>query len=234
MILGGIAICIIVSVVPFFIRSDKDDLFSTISLSLTAICAIGTILTLVFAIIIFDRFSLKGKFLDSQTNKVFDLIDELKGKSCAIYYGNGKGIIYVRFTGQELKNLNGFEPFESCRKNQILMNYEDLDKSTDKLLEISRSYWLPEEIKSKMEFLNIGALLDPVDYLMTNNYTRLRLGEFSKDADNWEWCPIMPELTIEQFVINIDNLIIAIEEWLSKHSDIKLNLNLIERERYES
>ncbi|MEX2484717.1 MAG: hypothetical protein WED10_09160 [Brumimicrobium sp.] len=229
-IIWSAGVCIIAFISPFFFSSKSDSILNLLSVAFTAVCAVAAILTLIFAVIIYDRVSLKGKFLENQTNKVFELVDELKGNRISIHSGNV--IIFVRFTGTALKGLSGLKSFEYCRENKLLLNYDDYNSSTKKIFEVSRSYWLPEEIKSKVDFLNIYGFNESVNYKAFRGYSRVQIGQNKEIMHDYRWHTTIPEISVEEFITNIDKLVRSIEAWLKENSDIKLDLKLSEPEKY--
>ncbi|HKC69521.1 MAG TPA: hypothetical protein VKG26_14895, partial [Bacteroidia bacterium] len=154
LIILSISLCILSFIVPFFLKSSQDTYLSVISVSLTAMGTVATIITLIIAIYLYDRFGLESKFIEKQTEKVLELTDLLKGKTILV---KTTGFTYfIRPSRQQLKSFNNdIIWYQEDRKKQILISPEDYDKALVEIIAIQRSYWLPEEIKIKMEFLQI-------------------------------------------------------------------------------
>ncbi|HQK40262.1 MAG TPA: hypothetical protein PLO52_09135 [Flavobacterium alvei] len=224
----SVLLCVIAFILPFFFKKSNDSLLSTISVSFTAIGATATLITLFIAIFLYERFGLESRFINNQTDKVLELVDQLKGKSIRCETNNGT---YLLGTNRDkLKFVKEFPKFNEIDKEKIvLITLEDYKNSWDKVLEISRSYWLPQKIKEKISFLNL-IMVTNVENPLNNEYVRLK---FDTENEN-EWVEILPKLTLLEFINNLDNLSKSIEKWLKQHSDITIDFKLEEPEKYPS
>ena len=214
-------ICLIGFVFPFIIKANNDTIISVLSLSFTAVAAIATVATFIIAVLLYDRFGLERKFIENQTEKVFELADLLKGK--VITARIDKYNYLIRPSRTQLNEFNSLPFYPQYCKKRIAISMEDYYLSLGEILVIKRSYWLPSEIKEKMKFLEIALI-----YPSTEDCVKL---EFKK-GESREWNFTIPEMTFESFIMNLHDLVKAIEDWLEKHSAIPIDLKLEEPNKF--
>ena len=70
-------ICFVGFIIPFFTRNGDEEFNTTISTSFSVVSAIISIITLIVAIILFDRFGVNSKFKEKQVDLVLTLVNEL-------------------------------------------------------------------------------------------------------------------------------------------------------------
>ena len=219
-------LCLAGFFIPFIFRTCSDTLISVLSESFTVVGTIATLATFVIAILLYDRFGLEGKFVAKRTDKVLELIDLLKGKVITV---KGKGFEYfVRPSRSQLIDFNRMSFYKNDCKKAILMRMDDYNRGTNDLLALRRSYWLPSEIKEKMKFLAIAGLVKLEDFT-DEKFIKLNFGFDS----NEEWRSTLPEMTFENFNVNLHDLIKEIEDWLKKYSSISLDLKLEEPNQHQ-
>ncbi|PIF34388.1 hypothetical protein CLU81_5028 [Flavobacterium sp. 9] len=224
----SVILCVIVFLIPFFLKDDSDTLLTTISVSFTAMGATATLITLFIAIFLYERFGLESRFVNNQTDKVLELVDELKGKMFRGVTNNGT---YLFGTNRDkLKFIKEFSEFKEDDKEKIvLISLEDYNDCWDKILEISRSYWLPKIIKEKISFLNL-IMVNETENPLNDEYVRLKFG---KEVAG-EWLITLPKFTFLEFIDHLDSLSSSIEEWLKQHSDLTIDFKLEEPEKQSS
>ena len=126
--------------------------------------------------------------------------------------------------------MNG--PFYQLDKNKIvLINFEDFSKTWDKVLEIKRSYWLPNKIKKKIKFLEF-IMFDDVENPFDEKYIRIHNDIKKTEVNEVKWLITYPTITFDEYNKQFYELIKSIEKWLKQHSDIKIDLNMNEPEKY--
>ncbi|MDY8135581.1 hypothetical protein [Aquimarina sp. 2201CG5-10] len=227
-----ISLTIILSVLaillPIFTRSEDETFNSIMGSSLTALGAVFALIALYIAIILYQKFGLESRFVERQADKILELVDLLKGE---VYYIKTDGFVYfMRFEVDDLTKLRKEKPYGSMKSKKILIRYNNYDKATREIINLSNSYWLPTEIKEKLMFLKIPMIQKSIKNPSYEQYTRMYFGE-EKNKKTWD-LPF-PELTVDEFMIAKNELTKSIENWLSKHCDIKLELNLDEPNQYE-
>lgn len=225
LILFSILTCGLAFIIPFFLKNCQDTYLSVISVSFTALGAVATSWTLVIAVYLYDRFGLEAKFIEKQTDKVLELANLLKGKTIIVRASGHKYLI--RPSREQLQTFNSLKNYQNDKTRKILISQDDYEKSLGDIIAIMRSYWLPEEIKTKMEFLNIP-IIDNVETSSYDNYACL---DFQAVTDK-KWVIPLPEMTFENFNNGLHDLVMTIENWIVKHSVIKLNLKLEEPNQF--
>lgn len=107
------------------------------------------------------------------------------------------------------------------KSKTIIIQSSDFENFVKPILKIKNNYWLPNEIKEKMIFLeyygyNIkGKIEDPKKEI----YARL----YFKFNDQENYVMPFPESTVEEFIINKNLLLLTIEKWLHKHTVVKID-----------
>jgi hypothetical protein len=225
---SSIILCLIAFIIPFFLRECNDSLLTVISVSFSAVGTVATLIALLIAIFLYERFGLESRFINNQTDKVLELVDLLKGKYIMCETNNGK---YLLGTNRgKIKTIKEFPKFNDFDKNKlILISDEDYKKAWSKILVVKRNYWLPQKIKKKLSFLELIALTN-VENAQDEKYVRL---DFGIETDK-TWSGTIPEMTFEEFITQLDNLVKSIEKWLKQHSDIIIDFKLEEPEKYPS
>lgn len=187
------------------------DLFATLSLAFTIISAIATLATLIIAILLYDKFGLGQKLIVKQTDKVFELVDLLKGKVITV---KTKGFSYfIRPSIHQLKLLKSMSHFKNDAQKEILISDEDYTIGLKDIMSIKRSYWLPKEIQEKMNFLEV-AMIVTVNNNEINKFALLDMGTGIKGKSGL----FIPKVTFETFNNQLEDLISEIESWMKKHS----------------
>ena len=203
--------------IPLLLKPNAESWSSTFSLSFTIVGALGTIATLIIAILLYDRFGSSAKFKEKQADAVIELASVLKRKE------------FKAITNKMTYNLPAFLPtlkgVQSIANNNgdgkkaLLIPELFFESHLNQLYFDQHNYWLPEEIKDKIKFLDILATFESDDYL-SNQYARLSL----KDSEDAVWGKTVPQLTLEMFIINYITLLSEIESWLRKYSPVLVNL----------
>jgi len=216
--------------IPFAFRTEKDSILDIFSVSLAAIGTVATVITLFIAIYLYQRFGLESRFIGAQTDKVLEIVDILKGQ---YFMGNTNKYSYFLGTSREKIAMTMTGPFYQSDKNKIvLINHEDFSKIWDKVLEIKRSYWLPNKIKKKIKFLEFN-MFQNVEEPYDEKYIRIYSDIKKKDVKEVEWLITFPTITFDEYNKQFYELIKSIEKWLKQHSDIKIDLNMNETEKYK-
>ena len=223
---------IIAYFIPFAFKSKDESTLDVLSVSLSAIGTVATVITLFIAINLYQKFGLESRFIGTQTDKILEIVDLFKGKS---FMANTNSFTYICGTNKEkIKMLKTGSNYQLDKNRIVLINDKDFTNTWDKLLEIKRSYWLPAKIKKKIEFLDF-IMFDNVADAFDEKYIRIYNDSINKtEIKDIEWLITNPTITFEEYNISINALIKSIEKWLRQHSDIKIDLNLIEPEKYNN
>lgn len=237
-------ICLISFVFPFFLRDKNTTLFDTISLAFTSLSAVATLATLLIAILLYQQFSIDSILVERQTNKVLELIDLLKGQ--IVHIGVEKYEYLSRFDVDDDSLFESHYYLEMAGMT-LITRPKDFETLFGKMVDLSYSYWMPNEIKEKMEFLKITGYFMEVKPEEIKHYAKLKIS--SKENEDDEWLIITPNLKlfrtdadqiikIEEAVLLVNDyitskniLIKAIIKWLEEKSNIKLDFKLYEQDQ---
>jgi hypothetical protein len=228
LIISGIAIAISIAF-PFFIASENDSFLTVFSVSLSMIGIAMTLIAMYIAIVLYQKFGLESKFIERRTDKVLELVDLLKGKTYTI--STKKFKYFLRFRVEDYKKLRE-ESFYKYMKNMIvLMDKDDYVIGTKKNLNLRNSYWLPSEIKDKLDFFRLIGTSDIEIKEKDEKYARLSFN--SEMEESKKWVVTFPQFTVDDYIKRKNELSIEIIKWLSNHCDIKLDLKLDEPNQVE-
>lgn len=221
MVFISIFCCLLAFFIPFIFSNCNDSLISVLSTSFTALGAIATLFTLFIALMLYQKFGIESRFIERQTDKTLELVDIIKGK--VIYIGTNRYKHFLRFSIDD-KKLKKNEFYNYMKSKTIIIMSDDYQNFVKPLLEIRKSYWLPNVIKEKMKFLEYYGfeceIENPKDELYARMYFNAEKGE--------KYVLPFPKMTVEEYINKKNELSKSIEKWLSKHSDIKIDLKLEE------
>ncbi|WP_439185914.1 hypothetical protein [Carboxylicivirga taeanensis] len=222
LIATSIFFCLIAFLYPFVLFSCKESWSTILSLSFTSLSAIATVLTLIVAIILYQRFSIDSKFIERQADKTLELVEYLNEQCVHISEIGNKSTILSRFIIMDYKNVFSLENFKTLESKNIAIKVKDYEEFIKPIMEFRKSHWLPAEIKTKLNFLDFKATSEISNNRKLSEYASLyfnksKLGEYEI---------VIPYITITEYLIAKDRLIMTIKNWLSKHCDVKLDLEL--------
>lgn len=222
---------------PFFLIPNEK-LGTILSLSFTATGAIATIFTLIVAMILYQKFTIDSLVVERQTNKVLELVDILKGYTVSIH--TGKVVIFSRFIIDEQSYFKT-RFINEALGDALITRKEDFDNFVNKILNVGNSYWMPNEIREKLEFLRITGFY-PVEKKDLKNFSRLSFSQTVNDDD--EWLKIIAslktvhttlenpikledaELLLNDYITSKNLLVAEIENWIATKSSIKIKLDM--------
>jgi hypothetical protein len=218
----SILLCLNAFFIPFLFAESSDKYIDILSISFSAMGSVATLITLIIALFLFQKFGLESKFVERKTDKVLELVDLLKGK--VITVKTEKFNYFLRTNKTDLEQFKKEKFYDSVFPKIMLLRWEDYSKSMDEIVEIRKSYWLPTEIKDKLEFI-VFPMSVKIDDSMDSKFGRFHYGYETEE----QWSKPHPETTVEEYTIKQNELVDEIEKWLLKHSDINIELNLDEK-----
>lgn len=214
-------------VLPFFLKNCEESWLTVYSSVLSAIGTVATFITLIIAFYLYEKFGLESKFIENQTDTVFELINLLKGKN--IFAHSVYGTYFLYPSCEKIKDLPEFKLYEEDKKKNILISMEDYKKAWEKIFEIKRNYWLPKEIQEKFKFIEFSLSFEVEDSNDKKKYIRISFGENQDE----KWTQPLPEMTFEKFNSGMFELVKSIEDWLKSHSDFEIDFKMEEPLRYK-
>lgn len=209
-------------IVPLFICPKCDCIQAKLGVSFTAMGAVAGVITLYIAISLYQKFGLESQFMERQVDQVLELVDMLKGKVINVKGENYTYLMRFNSLDNELKKEDFYL---SLRNKVMLFDPNDYYEFTKPLFEIKKSYWLPNEIKEKLNTILIpgfGKL--NIDTHDTSIFVKTDFGNNPKDI-NYISCN---EMTLATFVKAKEDLIETIYNWLKKNCGIILDLKMEE------
>lgn len=218
-------------------KDDKTSVLTVLSISFTALSATATVSTLIIAVLLYQKLNIDSILVERQTNKVLELVDFLKGR--VIYIGFKEYEYFSRFNIDD-KSLFSSKHYLEMAGLALITRKDDLDKFFGKLVDMSYSYWMPQEIKAKMGFFNITGYFKNIPQGEIKNYAKLKFD--GAESKNDEWLLITPNLAefrtdpnqlikleeaeflVNDYITSKNNLIEAIVKWLGENSNIKIDI----------
>ena len=193
-----------------------------LSLSLSAVAAVSSIITVIVALSIYDRFGLNSKFIERKVDKVLELVNLLKGQVYS--FNSPNGTYLIRPSINQIDRLTEVPNYDEYKKLKIAFNANDYVEMNKEILLISRSYWFPSEIRNNLNFLELKVTnhLDPEKV-----YIKL---ESTNPADSISAINDITDL--EMFVADLRKLVFSISEWLKNNSGLDIDFKLEEPEHY--
>ncbi len=220
--------CISISSVPFLLSLELE---TTITLSLGIISSIGSVGTLIFAFLLYDRFGITSIVYEKKVAIVFELLEHLKGfgYSVSFYLKDIDGFSSIGNTfSKSMKHDESniaLANFDRMLKATVVVDLDDVKSSFSEFRRIYSNIWLPLKIKEELKILTLNSGYtykqqnrDLAKLTFSNNVQFKKVGEGHR---------LKGELTYLEFIEDIEHLFKTIEKWIKKHTSegIELNLN---------
>ncbi len=212
LVIAIIIFSLLVFLLPFFLSKETNE---NIVSGINIISGFATLLTLVIALLLYNKFGIEKSLLDKQTNKVFELLESLN-----------KSFIFIEGSRIMMK----FKPtrpyykiFESHYDKKLLFSPTYME-GLENVWKYSNDIFLPKSIAKRLNKLQIYMLakkeenLDD-DQLRVYVPTKSDVKEYFGMANN-------KETVFIDFVTNWNELVDEIKSWISKNSSMKSELNL--------
>lgn len=207
-----IIIAVILFSIPFFFeKTTNDNIVSGINL----IAGFSSLLTLIIALLLFNKFGIETSLLEKQTKQVFELLENINKSNILI---EGKS---------EFMRFNPAKPYlkfyEDYYNRKLLFSTKYIE-GLETIWKFSDNVFLPKEIATKLRGLQI--------YMISNlkeevNADELRVSApFKSDEDEKFGRGNDKEILMFDFVNNWNELIDEIKNWISTNSSMKSELNL--------
>jgi esterase/lipase len=213
-------------ILPFSLQADMKE---AINISGYLISTIASTVTIIIALVLFDRFGVSKKTLDKNIETVFNLLEVIKSKTIYAEYESDSGIQYFAAISIH-DNLEEFKKNKIMLEKDILFNYEDINKGLSEIHQFKASVWLPVQIRKKIEkisFISVYSVND--SFLQKNNCVKIYFHlypEARKEKEVRWYKTNQKETTFNEFLSNLEDLVAEIKSWLNKHSNSDLELNI--------
>ncbi len=223
-------LCIILSLalfaIPFIVRERSESINATLSVSFSAVSTVLTAATFVIAYLLYEKLSLDRRIMDKQADVVLQLVDFLKGKT---FIAKSDGYAYfIRPAIHQLDDSITLPKYSINSEKVLVINSENYDIFFGALTPLMRSYWMPAEIKEKLNFLEFRL------YRKSNSIERSELSEryinfaFGHGVKEFDSLLVLPETTMASFISDLKSLVQTIEQWIQERSSIPVELRLWE------
>lgn len=213
-------------ILPF---SFQDDIKEAINISGYLISTITSTVTIIIALLLFDRFGVSKKTLDKKSETVFNLLEVIKSKTIYAEYESDSGIQYYSAISIS-ENLEHLKKNKVMLERDILFNYEDINNGLSEIHQFRASVWLPVQIRKKIEkmsFISVSSVND--SFLQKNKCVKIYFHlypEARKEKEVKWYKTNQKETTFNEFLSNLEDLVAEIKSWLNKHSNSDLELNI--------
>lgn len=214
----------VVFALPFAFKENANDL-TVLSVSFTAVGAFASVFTAFIAVALYDKFGIDQRFTAKRIDTVLALIDLLKGK---VFTVSSPPYNYLlRLSETQLRTINQLPFYTENSQKKLAVVFEDYQLGVKDILLLKKSYWLPTEIKEKIEFFDFPMVMTIIEE-QKNAYAILELGTNEAGKTGI----LFPEMTFAQFHKHLIELIVTLEKWLKDNSSILLDLKMEEALTY--
>jgi hypothetical protein len=201
---------------PIVFREKTEDFNQTLNIIGTLISSIAGLMTLLIAIMLFNKFGIETPLLQKNTEVVFSFLEEFKKTSFQI---QGKSFgLFIRIQDQHHKH------FEDWYGQKLLFSTE-YSAGLEKLIKLSESPFMPKSIYEKVNKLSFYILsMDVKDEDLDKYATVQVLGQpligtkFGRINHQ--------DMTLFEFLNILDDLKTEIKNWISKNSNYSPDLNI--------
>ena len=213
-------------ILPFCFQTDVKE---AINISGYLISTIVSAVTIIIALLLFDRFGVSKKTLDKNVETVFKLLEVIKSKTICAEYESDSGVEYFAAISIS-ENLKQLIKNKEMLGKDILFNYEDINNGLSEIHQFRASVWLPVQIRKKIEkilFLSVSSVND--SFLQKNKCVKIYFHLFPEARKGKEvrWYKTnQEETTFNEFLSNLEDLVAEIKTWLNKHANSDLELNI--------
>ncbi len=201
---------------PIIFRDKTEGFNQILNIIGTLISSIAGLLTLLIAILLFNKFGIETPLLQKNTEVVFSFLEEFKKTSFQI---QGKNFgLFVRIQDQHHKH------FEDWYGQKLLFSTE-YSSGLDRLIKLSESPFMPKSIYEKVDKLRFYVLVMDVKDEDLDKYATVQvLGQPLIGAKFGRFNH--QDMTLFEFLNIIDDLKTEIKNWISKHSNYSPDLNI--------
>ena len=210
---------IVAFAVPFIFRVKEESVNQTLNLSGTLISAICTVLTLMIALVLFNKFGVETPLIEKSSAKVFELLEEIK----EINFSIGSDKIYFRV---QMSDPFKYNKWIESQYGEKLVFSENYLNGLVKLFKISNNPFIPPAISEKMDKLQFFTLSFDVDEVKLKDYAKVQVVGVEKILDIKYGRFNMKDLTVFEFLTMLDDISSEIKAWIQSHSTIPVKLNL--------
>lgn len=214
-----LSLTLILSVVlPILFRDNSETVNQTLNIIATLTSSIASLLTLIIAILLFNKFGIETPLLQKNTDVVFSFLEEFKKTGFKIEGQDVKFVLFIRVHHPIHKH------FEERYSEKLLFSANFIS-DLEKLMKIAESPFMPKSIYDKVIKLNFFVLSYDVKDEDIKNYATVEvLGQQRTDAKFGRFNH--QDMTLFGFLNIIDEIKTELIEWINKHSNYSPDLNI--------
>ncbi len=204
-------IILILIIIPFYLPTEQQD---TIKASAALVSSVASLITLIIAFILFDKYGLKKDFVKNQTDLVLRQLEKIMAVRFLIRT-NDRSL-------QFFPTKNRTDRYESFYSEKLVFSEKYWDYIND-IFEPSTSIHMPKEIVEKIEKLQ-PSLIAYLEHDELSSYAIVTFGgenkiEYGKINDD--------DITFKEFYTYWIDVLDVMSNWLKDKIDIsKLNIEL--------
>ncbi len=203
-------------ILPILLRDKNETPNQTLNIIVTIISTCASLLTLIIAILLFNKFGIETPLLEKNTSIVFEFIEELK-KIRLFVNGKNYGLML------QLHN-SSHTSFEEYYGERLIFSIEYLE-GLKKIFKISESPFMPKTIHLKVDQLKFYILTMDIKDEDLDKYATVRVqGQSLIDVKFGRFN--RKDMTLLEFLNIIDDIKTEIVNWINKHSNYPVDLNL--------
>lgn len=180
-------------------------------------------ITLMIAIVLFDRYQVGSKLNDKTLNIVIEYVEFLQKKTIILesyIYSNKK----IQKNGFKIIDFHTNNDNEKVPANKVYVNFKSFFFFYRDFIKYINSPWMPYEIKNASNFLK--PLDDNRIYNLDKIKSDCKILNFAGHETDYEDLVIFNDIENEQILyLKINNLMETIEKWIKKQaSDINFHI----------
>lgn len=178
---------------------------------------ISSIVVMIIAILLYDKFGIDKSIKDKNLATALQLLEELKKTFIDI---SGKGYILSYRVSTFPINL-----YESSYNTKLLFPKSYLH-DLHNVFSYTDNIYLPKEIKEKLDKVKPSFLTKSSKEINEEEYGKVTVN-FNQDTE-WMFDGIndQKEITLFEYLVKWDELIMSIKDWCSNNSDTMIDLNV--------
>lgn len=215
-----ITIILIATLICFWLAFIHPQYQNAISLGINIISGISTLITLVIALVLFNKFGIEKSILDKKTDAVFDLLQTIS-KTRIIFEGKDSWHqIYL----SDLQQYEQTKEYIKSLGNKKLIFSSKYFEDISIIIDLVKNVFMPKEIAKKVMELYIGVLqhIPQEEYL---NYYKVSFAGNENEKTTYGLAN-QKQITFDEYINMWQGVIDEITRWLSKNSSISPNLNI--------
>lgn len=211
-----ISILIGLSLFPLFIIAEGESINSAIGVSATVLSGLATLITLIIALLLYNKYGIEETVLQKRTEAVIALLSELK-KTRFVFESPDSNYYMIRIKWIE-KNY-----FEEKYSEELVFS-SNYYIGMEKLTALVDDLFLPKTIVEKYSNLQFIVMtnLKPEEL---KKYTKVDIAGY-KNPDNIKYGFLNDKkMTLIDFITYITDLKSEAENWLKENSNKDVDLN---------